>query len=165
MTRAYGADIPGTHEEKIHAIERLAGDLARTVEGLTDEQLDTPYRPGGWTVRQVVHHLVDSHINAYTRVRLVLTEDDPTIKPYDQDRWADLPDAKTMDVGVSLALLGPLQTRLAAAFRHARPQDWARTAHHPEHGRVTLEQFLNEYAWHGHHHLEQIERLKRARGW
>ena len=165
MTHAYGAEIPGTRDEKIRAIERLAGDLTRVVEGLTDDQLDTPYRPGGWTIRQVVHHLVDSHINAYTRVRLVLTEDNPTIKPYDQDRWAALHDAKTMDVAVSLALLVPLQTRLAAAFRDARPEDWVRTAHHPEHGRVTLEQFLNEYAWHGHHHLEQIAGLKYARGW
>jgi len=163
--RTYGEPIPGTRDEKIRKIEQLPADLERTIAGLTDAQLDTPYRDGGWTVRQVVHHLADSHINAYTRVRLLLTEDEPTIKPYDQDRWAALPDAHTLPVNVSLALLRPLHVRLVAAFRNARPEEWTRTAIHPDWGRLTLEQFLNEYAWHGHHHLEQIASLKRSKGW
>ncbi len=161
----YGEPIPGSREEKIGKIEQLPEDLERAVTGLTDAQLDTPYRPGGWTVRQVVHHLADSHINAYTRVRLLLTEDEPTIKPYDQDKWAALPDARALPVSVSLALLRPLHVRLAAAFRNARPEEWLRAARHPEYGRLTLDQFLNEYAWHGHHHLEQIVGLKTSRGW
>ena len=161
----YGEEIPGTREEKIRKIEQLPDDLERAVVGLTDEQLDTPYRSGGWTVRQVVHHLADSHINAYTRVLLLLTEDEPTIKPYDQDKWAALPDACSLEVNVSLALLHSLHVRLAAAFRNARREDWARVAHHPDYGRLTLDQFLNEYAWHGHHHLQQIEGLKESSGW
>jgi DinB family protein len=161
----YGEPIPGTREDKIAKIDRLPDDLRHAVAALTDSQLDTPYRAGGWTVRQVVHHLADSHINAYTRVRLLLTEDNPTIKPYDQDKWADLPDARTLPVDVSLAILRPLHIRFAAAFRNAPADAWLRTVNHPEQGRLTLEQFLNEYAWHGHHHLEQIEALKRAKGW
>jgi hypothetical protein len=90
---------------------------------MTDAELDTPYRAGGWTGRQVVHHLADSHINAYVRVRLLLTEREPTIKPYDQDAWAALPDAQRMPVGISLALFRPLQSRLAAAFRNANPDN------------------------------------------
>jgi hypothetical protein len=161
----YGEPIPGTRGEKIRKIERLPEDLERTVAGLTDAQLDTRYREGGWTVRQVVHHLADSHINAYTRVRMLLTETEPTIKPYDQDKWASLPDAHTLPVDVSLALLRPLHARLAAAFRNAASEDWSRTARHPDWGRLTLDQFLDEYAWHGHHHLEQIAGLKRLKQW
>jgi uncharacterized protein (TIGR03083 family) len=161
----YGEPIPGTREDKLRQIDRLPDDLQRVVAGLTDQQLDTPYRLGGWTVRQVVHHLADSHMNAYIRVRLVLTEDEPTIKPYDQDTWAALPDARGAPVDVSIALLRPLHVRLAAAFRDAPPEAWSRGAKHPECGRLTLDQFLNEYAWHGHHHLEQIEGLKQSNGW
>jgi hypothetical protein len=161
----YGEPIPGTREEKILKIEQLPADLERSVAGLTDAQLDTRYRVGGWTVRQVVHHLADSHINAYTRVRLLLTEREPTIKPYDQDKWAALPDAHTLPVTVSLALLHPLHVRLAAAFRNAQPEEWSRTVLHPEWGRLTLDHFLNEYAWHGHHHLEQISALKASKQW
>ncbi len=157
--------MPGTREEKIRRMERLADDAAQIVGGLSEDQLDTPYRSGGWTVRQLIHHLADSHINAYTRVRLLLTEEHPTVKPYDQDRWAELRDARTLPVSVSIALLGPLQRRLAEAFRNAGPDDWRRTARHPEHGSITLQQFLDEYAWHGHHHLEQIAALKAAQGW
>ena len=161
----YGEQIPGTREEKIRTIEQLCDDFERAVLGLTDAQLDTPYRSGGWTVRQVVHHVADSHINAYTRVRLLLTEYEPTIKPYDQDKWARLPDACTLPVGVSLALLRPLQIRLAAAFRNSTPEDWSRSVRHPDYGRLTLDQFLNEYAWHGHHHLGQITVLQESSGW
>jgi DinB superfamily len=161
----YGEPIPGTREEKIRKIDRLPDDLQQAVAGLTDAQLDTPYRAGGWTVRQVVHHLADSHMNAYTRVRLLLTEDEPTIKPYDQDKWATLPDARTLPVDVSLALLRPLHVRMAAAFRNVPTEAWSRSARHPDYGRLTLDQFLNEYAWHGHHHLEQIEGLKQSKGW
>jgi hypothetical protein len=160
----YGDPVPGTREDKIRKLEQLPDDLERAVAGMTDAELDTPYRAGGWTVRQVVHHLADSHINAYVRVRLLLTEHEPTIKPYDQDAWAALPDAQRMPVGISLALFRPLQSRLAAAFRNAKVEDWSRTALHPDWGRLTLDQFLNEYSWHGHHHLEQIDRLKPSNG-
>jgi len=156
----YGEPVSGTREDKIRRLEHLSDDLERTVAGMTDAELDTPYRAGGWTVRQVVHHLADSHINAYTRVRLLLTEHEPTIKPYDQDAWAALPDAQRMPISISLALLRPLQIRLAAAFRNAKVEDWSRTAHHPDWGSLTLDHFLNEYSWHGHHHLEQIDWLR-----
>jgi hypothetical protein len=123
----YGDPVPGTREDKICKLEQLPDDLERAVAGMTDAELDTPYRAGGWTVRQVVHLLADSHINAYVRVRLLLTEHEPTIKPYDQDAWAALPDAQLMPIGISLALFRPLQSRLAAAFRNAKPEDWSRT--------------------------------------
>ena len=134
--------------------------LRAAVLGLSDTQLDTPYRPGGWTVRQVVHHLPDSHLNGYTRFRLALTEDQPTIKPYDQARWAELPDARTAPVALSLTLLESLHARWVLLLRSMSAADFARSIQHPELGVVKLDRYLAMYVWHGHHHVAQITSLR-----
>jgi len=149
-------------------IERLEAAPARLIEavrGLSEAQLDTPYRPDGWTVRQVVHHLPDSHLNSYIRFRLALTEDAPTIKPYDQQRWAELPDSRTAPVRVSLELLDALHRRWAHLLRAMAPADFARTFVHPELGPVSLDRNLALYAWHGDHHLAHITCLRERMGW
>ncbi len=139
--------------------------LAAAVDGLTDDQLDTPFRPGGWTLRQVVHHTADSHMHAYARMRFVLAEEHPTLKPYDQDRWAAFPDAAAGPVGPSLTLLAGLHARWTLLLE-ALPEDaWSRAAHHPEKGEVVLSDMLAYYARHGLHHAEQIRALRAARGW
>jgi uncharacterized damage-inducible protein DinB len=132
---------------------------------LSEEQLDTAYRPGGWTIRQVVHHVADSHLNSYTRFRLALTEDTPAIKGYDQERWAELPDAKTAPVLVSLVLLEALHRRWVQLLRSMAPADFARTFVHSELGKVTLDRNLALYAWHGDHHTGHITGLRQRMGW
>jgi len=149
----------------IAAIEQAPANLRAAVEGLSEAQLDTPYRAGGWTVRQVVHHLADSHINSYVRFRLALTEDAPAIKPYHEDRWAELTDARTGPVGISLALVESLHARWVLLLRSLSPYDWARTFRHPELGVVPLERNLALYAWHGRHHIAQITSLAKRMGW
>jgi hypothetical protein len=149
----------------IDEIVRLPGQLAGAVSGLNERQLDTPYRPGGWSIRQVVHHLPDSHMNSYVRVRLALTEDCPTIKPYAEDRWAELADATRGPVDLSLSLLAALHARWVILFRSLGDPEFARTMHHPEHGAVRLDRLLAMYAWHGRHHLAHITNLKRRSGW
>ena len=140
--------------------------LRAAVAGLRDPQLDTPYRPGGWTVRQVVHHVPDSHLNAYVRMRLALTEDVPTIKPYEEARWAELPDARTLPVEVSLALLEALHVRWTALLRTFGAADGARQLRHPEHGRLmTIDELLALYAWHGEHHVAHVTGLRARNGW
>ena len=136
------------------------------VDGLSDAQLDTPYRPGGWTVRQVVHHLPDSHLNAYTRCRLALTEASPTIRPYDEARWAELPDARSAPVAVSLALLDALHMRWGLLLSQLGTDDWSRTFNHPEHRRlISLDEVLAMYAWHGEHHVAHVTRLRERMKW
>ncbi|HVX67169.1 MAG TPA: bacillithiol transferase BstA [Bryobacteraceae bacterium] len=130
--------------------------LREIVAGATEAQLDTPYRPGGWTVRQVVHHVADSHMNSYIRFRLALTEYEPTIKPYDEKLWAELPDARTGPLEPSLVLLDALHARWVHLLRSLTPVDWVRTFRHPERGVSTLERTLGLYAWHGRHHIAQI---------
>lgn len=154
--------------QRVQHIATLAstpGRLRDAVRGLDDAQLDTPYRAGGWTVRQVVHHVPDSHMNSYVRFRLALTEDTPTIKPYFEDRWAELPDAKAMPVEPSLILLESLHERWVSLLRSMRPDDFARTLSHPEHGVLPLDFFLALYAWHGPHHVAQITALRDRMGW
>ena len=156
-------------EERAELLDVLAAtpSLARTaVTGLSDGQFDTRYRPGGWTVRQVVHHLADSHLNSYVRFRLALTEDAPLIKPYDQAKWAELPDARTLFVEPSLALLENLHARWVALLRSLEPEDFARTFRHPEYpDPMTLDANLALYAWHGMHHIAQITGLRQRMGW
>jgi hypothetical protein len=135
------------------------------VAGLTQEQIDTPYRPGGWTVRQVVHHLSDAHMNAYIRFRFALTEDVPTIKVYDQERWAVLEDARTAPTELSLSLLESLQQRCVLLLKSLSTADFARTFHHPEMGVVTLDKYLGLCAWHGRHHIAHITSLRDRMGW
>lgn len=149
----------------IDEIEQAPAQLRAAVSGLSDQQLDTPYRPGGWTVRQVVHHVPDSHVNAYTRFRLALTEDEPTIKPYDEGQWAELPDARSAPVGPSLVLLESLHARWILLLRGLGEQDFARRFRHPELGTVNLERYLAVYAWHGRHHVAHITALRERSGW
>ena len=146
-------------------IEETPARLRAAVRGLTDAQLDTPYRPEGWTVRQVVHHLADSHLNSYVRFRLALTEKEPTIKPYDQELWASLPDARTAPAELSLTLLEALHQRWVSMLRSLPPEDFARGLKHPELGPVTLEKYLAMYAWHGKHHVAHITGLRQRSGW
>lgn len=152
-------------DPRISAIEALPAQLRAAVDGLTDAQLDTCYRDGGWTVRQVVHHIADSHLNAFVRAKLILTEDRPTLKPYDQDSWALLSDAKSFPIQSSLSIIDGVQARLAEIFKHASPEDLKRTAHHPEDGELSLEDLLTKYAAHGEGHLKQITDLRGRMGW
>lgn len=151
--------------ENVAAIAQLPSLLRQAVAGLTDEQLDTPYRPGGWTVRQVVHHLADSHLNSYVRFRLALTEDRPTIKPYDERAWAELPDAKAIPVAVSLQLLEALHERWITLLHSLSPTDRQRVFIHPESGENSLTKAIALYAWHGRHHLAHITSLREREGW
>jgi hypothetical protein len=155
-------------EEREQAIQALAEAPARlrtAVAGLSAAQLDTPYRPGGWTVRQLVHHLPDSHLNAYVRFKLALTEETPTVRPYDEARWAEQAEAKGADPEVSLALLEALHRRWVLALRAVEPADWARTLVNPESGAFTLDQLVAMYAWHGGHHIAHVLALREREGW
>ena len=155
-------------DERRTAIESIAAApaaLRQAVRGLSEEQLDTPYRPGGWTVRQVVHHVADSHLNAYTRFRLALTEQNPTIKPYAEAKWAELPDARSMPVDVSLALLDALHQRLDVLLRSTSDDAFAGTLSHPENGPMTLDTLLSIYSWHGEHHVAHVTSLRDRMQW
>jgi uncharacterized damage-inducible protein DinB len=156
---------PEQRSQFVDAIAEAPAKLAAAVAGLTPAQLDTPYRPGGWTVRQVVHHLPDSHMNSYVRFKLALTEDEPTIKPYDEARWAELADSRETPVETSLALLENLHQRWALLLRSISPADWSRQFRHPELGPTTLDQALALYAWHGRHHVAHITALRERNGW
>jgi uncharacterized damage-inducible protein DinB len=135
------------------------------VKGLSAQQLDTPYREGGWTVRQVVHHVPDSHLNSYIRFKLALTEEEPTIRPYMEDRWAELPEARTAPIELSLSLLEDLHKRWILMLRAIQPTEWKRTFRHPEIGPMTLEKNLALYAWHGRHHVAHVTALRERMGW
>jgi hypothetical protein len=158
-----------SREERHESIEEIAAAPARfrmAVQGLDDRQLDTPYRPGGWTVRQVIHHFADSHINAYVRFRLALTEDEPTIKPYDEKQWAELSDARTAPLEDSLELIESLHRRWVTLLRSLSEADFARAFRHPElAGRVRLDTYLTMYGWHCRHHAAHIAGLRDRMGW
>ena len=157
-----------TEEQRKKLIDDIAqapAALRAAVRGLSPQQIETPYRDGGWTVRQVVHHVPDSHMNAYIRFKLALTEDEPTIKPYMEDRWATLPDTQAAPLEVSLALLDALHDRWVCLLRSMQPQDWQRTFRHPELGVMPLEKTLALYAWHGRHHVAHITELRKRMGW
>jgi hypothetical protein len=152
-------------EKLIGAIEQTPAALRAAVQGLSAQQLSTPYREGGWTVRQVVHHVPESHMNAYIRFKLALTEDEPTVKPYMEDRWAQLPDVESTPPEVSLALMDSLHDRFVRMLRAIKPEEWKRTFRHPELGVVSLERNLALYAWHGKHHVAHITELRKRMGW
>ena len=157
-----------TAEDRAAWLAALADAPARfrnAVRDLDDAQLDTPYRPDGWTVRQVVHHVADSHMNSYVRFRLALTETDPTIKPYDEAQWANLHDAHTMPVEVSLQLLDSLHLRWVTLLQSLAPADFDRTFRHPVLGQMTLSANLALYAWHSRHHEAHITALRSRMGW
>ena len=151
--------------ECIAQIAEAPARLAAAVAGLTPAHLDTPYRPGGWTVRQLVHHIADSHMNAYTRFKLALTENEPTIKTYDEAQWAELADAKTPPIEPSLALLENLHRRWVMLLLSLTPADWLRKFRHPEWGSADVDFLLAQYAWHGRHHVAHITSLRRRNGW
>ncbi len=152
-------------KQKIEQMRKLPDVLEASVSGLNEAQLDTPYRAGGWTVRQVVHHIADSHMNAFVRTKLILTEEHPTVKPYDQDRWAALIDGSRLPIGSSLALVRSLHERWTALLDSLSEDSWKRSGHHPESGELTLERILTIYAGHGEKHVGTIRDLRSARGW
>jgi uncharacterized damage-inducible protein DinB len=160
---------PVTEAEYPRLIAEIAGApeaLRSAVAGIPRDHLESRYRPDGWTVRQVVHHIPDSHLNAYTRFKLALTEEEPTIKPYDEAKWAELPDSREVPIDVSLDLLDVLHIRWVALLRSMNAADFARTFRHPEHNRtLTLGQLLALYAWHGRHHVAHITSLRKREGW
>ena len=159
---------PGTLEVRRAAIDDIAGlpqGIREAVAGLADRQLDTPYRPGGWTVRQLVHHVADSHMNGFIRLKLALTEDTPTIKPYDEKTWAELPDA-TLPIDISLTILDNLHVRWDAVYRGMSPQQFERTFYHPEKREyLSLDEHAQLYGWHSKHHVAHITMLRRREGW
>jgi len=151
--------------EFINTIETLPLQLRKEVENLSPQQLDTPYRDGGWTVRQLVHHIPDSHINAYVRFKLALTEDNPKIKTYEEHLWAELPDTFKTPIEVSLNLLEGVHTRWAILLRSLTEEQFEKTFQHPEWKNITLNETLGLYAWHSKHHLAHITELKKKMSW
>lgn len=155
---------PAARSERIMTITELPDKIAEAVEDLSDDQLDTEYRPGGWTVRQTVHHVADSHANSLIRFKLALTEEGPTIRPYYEDRWAELGDSR-LPIGVSLNMLESIHTRWVALMDSMSEEDFRKTFVHPETGPWTLEGALALYAWHSRHHTAHITRLRERMGW
>jgi hypothetical protein len=149
----------------IEEIELMPAALRAAVRGLSPQQVETPYREGGWTVRQVIHHVPESHMNAYIRFKLALTEDQPTIKPYAEDLWAKLPDVESTPLEVSLALLASLHGRFVYMLRSMQPEDWKRSFNHLQLGPMALEKNLALYSWHGRHHLAHVTELRKRMGW
>ncbi|MFH0990636.1 MAG: putative metal-dependent hydrolase [bacterium] len=152
--------------------QTLIGQLAdapqlfiAATQGLTDAHLDTPYRPEGWTVRQVVHHIADSHMNMVIRIRLALTEDHPTIKPYKQQLWSELEDSKSAPVDLSLTIIEAVHKRLVFLLRSLPESSFQRTVYHPENGDMTIDRLIQLYAWHGRHHAAHIAALRDRMGW
>ena len=153
---------------RAQAIDQISGQpakLRQAVRGLSDTQLGTPYREGGWTVRQVAHHLADSHMNAYVRCRLALTETKPTVKPYDEASWAELEDSRNAPIDISLSLLDALHLRWVRLLRSLAEEDFAREYIHPDDGLVTIEKMVAVYAWHGTHHIAHINGMRELKGW
>jgi hypothetical protein len=149
----------------IDEIEKAPAALRAAVQGLSPQQIETPYRDGGWTVRQVVHHVPESHMNAYIRFKLALTEDEPTIKPYEESLWAQLPDVRSTPLEVSLALMDSLHDRWVRVLLAITPEEWKRNFRHPELGVMPLEKNLALYAWHGRHHVAHVTELRKKMGW
>jgi len=160
-----GPLTPEQRAEAIESIENAPIALRKALRGLGDEHLSTPYREGGWTVRQLVHHVADSHINAYCRLRLALTEENPTIKPYEEQLWAELSDGARAPVGLSLAILDALHARWSMLLRSMTPEQFSRPVRHPASGQHDVDWLVAIYAWHGTHHIAHITALRDARGW
>jgi uncharacterized damage-inducible protein DinB len=156
---------PAERPAMIGEIAACPSALRAAVAGLDETRLDTPYRDSGWSVRQVVHHLPDSHLNSYIRFKLALTEENPTIKPYDEAAWAELPDSRTTPVATSLTLLETLHERWVGLLRSISDADFTRTLNHPENGAMTLDALLALYAWHSRHHVAHITSLRSRLRW
>ncbi len=162
---APATSLPGIRAAHIHTLRQLPERLRDAVAGLSDAQLDTPYRDDGWTVRQVVHHLADSHAMAYTRCKLALTEDWPTINPYNEAAWANLPDSLQLPIGGSLDIIEGLHPRWATLFESLADEDFHKGYNHPEYGKVNLAKALAMYEWHSRHHTAHITSLRARQGW
>lgn len=158
------ASAPGLRQQWIAQLESLPAQIAAAVAGLSPSRLDTPYRTGGWTPRQVVHHLADSHMNSVVRIKLALTETNPRVKPYDENLWVRLADSQS-DIAPALELIRGLHARWALLMRSLQPADFARTFDHPESGRCTVDWALCHYAWHGRQHTAHITGLRKRMGW
>lgn len=156
---------PAERDELVARIRALPGEARAAVRDLDDAQLNTSYREGGWCPRQIVHHLADSHANAFIRFKLALTEDVPTVKTYRQDHWALLADVCGVPVDGSLAILDGLHERWARLLEAMTPEDFARRVRHPDHGEIDLDFLLQMYAWHGRHHVTQVTALRARKGW
>lgn len=150
---------------RVEHIRALPDLVEKAVDGLDDRQLDTPYREGGWTIRQVVHHLADSHMNAMIRMKLILTEDRPTLKPYNQDEWAKLADTSKAPIASAISILRGLHERWVVLLEGIRDDQWNRSALHPESGELTLNDLLATYARHGENHVKQINSLRAEQRW
>jgi hypothetical protein len=157
--RPSGPLDPAERQKLIRAIADTPKNLDAALKGMTEKQLDTPYRPGGWTIRKVVHHLADSHMNAYCRVKFALTENAPTIKAYDEDAWAGLPDS-LMPIAPSVALLSGLHERWVNLMESMKPEDFQKTVTHPEHGPITVDFLVALYGWHGPHHTGHVKLVR-----
>jgi hypothetical protein len=163
---AHDAYTPEEVKQNIMIISAIPSKFINLLGSWDDHRLDTPYRPDGWTVRQLIHHVTDSHINAYSRVRLALTEDNPTIKPYEEARWAELPDAQTASVELSLQLMKYLHLRWVLLLNSLDSQALARTYHHPATGKtVRMDEYIAMYAWHSEHHYQHAFRLAQRNNW
>ena len=150
----------------IHDIEKFPSRIKQETQNLSEQQLETVYRPKGWTIRQVVHHCADSHLNSITRFKLALTEDKPTIRPYFEDRWAELPDSKNLDIFPSLQIIQGVHNRWVVLLKSLTTTDLEKEFVHPEHGRsFTIKEAIGSYAWHCNHHLAHITTLKKSKGW
>jgi hypothetical protein len=162
----YDNDItPGKRTAWIRQIAETPAAMRSALRGLTDTQLDTPYRPGGWSLRQVAHHVPDSHMNAFIRFKLALTEDNPTIKPYNEAEWAKLADVKLTPIETSLVILDAVHRRWVVLLEALQPEDFARPLTHPENGPMTIDTLLQMYAWHGRHHVAHITSLRGREHW
>jgi len=162
--RPAGAVEASQRREWISQIADAPAQMRAAVAGLSEKQLDKPYRPGGWTVRQVVHHMADSHMNAFTRFKLGVTEEEPTIKTYEEQLWAELADSKSA-IEPSLAILENLHARWLLTLRATPADAWARKVRHPQWGTMTLDELISQYAWHGRHHVAHITSLRERSGW
>ncbi len=152
--------------EWLNVLANMPSWLDASIENLDEAQLQVPYREGGWTIQQVIHHIADSHLNAFVRVKLALTEDNPTVKPYDEKAWAELPDTKVVPVNVSVTLIHALHRRLVTLLENISAEDWQRTYYHPEHKRnFPIWEVVALYAWHSRHHTAHIRNLRETQGW
>jgi hypothetical protein len=163
--KAPATSNPTNRAEQIEALRQLAANLRAATAGLNDAQLDTPYRDGGWTVRQVIHHIADSHANAVIRFRLALTEDWPTVKPYDPAAWAELADSRKLPIEVSMPIIAGMHTRWITLLESLSEEDFQKGYNHPEHGKQALSTVLAMYAWHARHHTAHITALRARQGW
>jgi hypothetical protein len=161
-----GGYTPGLIKEWIGVLKAMPSWMDVCIENLDEHQLKVPYREGGWNIQQVIHHVADSHMNAYIRLKLALTEDNPTVKPYSESAWANLIDTELVPVNISVTILHGLHRRLVVLLEHMQQADWERTYYHPEHNRnFPVWEMVAMYAWHSKHHTAHIQQLRERMNW